>query len=239
LTPTDVAVFGVPNILDHCHSIVFQSLAICNWKESALLTDKDVTEHHKSLHVPAILDVKDLAYQSLYPASIINVPVTLKSRIGGKVYQDEQKQEYSRQKTEQTRVRLKWDQRKPTEQFRRIIAKQFFNVFDLIFPILQRPLGRAFDDIISFPAPLYSFQVEGVRFLADRRAALLGDEMGLGKTVQAITACRVLFRQGKISSACVVCPKAILTNWERELRKWAPELEVIKLSGDKETRANL
>ena len=56
--------------------------------------------------------------------------------------------------------------------------------------------------------------------------------MGLGKSIQTITA-RLLFREGKISNACIICPKAVLTDWEKKIWEWAPELKVIKISGDK------
>ena len=113
-----------------------------------------------------------------------------------------------------------------------------FNLFDLIFPVLQRPLGTAFDDGLSFPAGKLprQYQVEGINFLTGHPAALLGDEMGLGKTMQVITACRVLFRQGKISSVCVICPKAVLTHWERQIQLWAPELKAITLEGTRDVR---
>lgn len=111
-----------------------------------------------------------------------------------------------------------------------------FDIFDLIFPALQPPLGQSFDNPIVFPTPLYDFQVSGIQFLIDNEAALLGDEMGLGKSIQAIVAARVLFRQGKISSACIICPKAVLTDWEKKLWNWAPELKVMKIENSKASR---
>jgi SNF2 family DNA or RNA helicase len=111
-----------------------------------------------------------------------------------------------------------------------------FDIFDLIFPALQPPLGNSFDNPISFPSELYPFQVEGVKFLHSSFSALLGDEMGLGKSIQTITAARFLFRETKISSACIICPKAVLTDWEKKLWDWAPELKVIKIEGSKVAR---
>lgn len=111
-----------------------------------------------------------------------------------------------------------------------------FDVFDIIFPSLQPPLGNNFNNAVAFPFPLYPFQVDGVRFLHSSNTALLGDEMGLGKSIQTITAARLLFREGKISNACIICPKAVLTDWEKKIWEWAPELKVIKISGDKGQR---
>lgn len=110
--------------------------------------------------------------------------------------------------------------------------------FDLIFPLLQPPLGENFDSPIAFPMgmELYPFQREGVKFLAENERALLGDEMGLGKSIQAIVAIRVLLRRGEVTNGIILCPKSVLTDWEKKLWDWAPELKVIKVRGTKEQR---
>ena len=56
---------------------------------------------------------------------------------------------------------------------------------------------------------LEDWQEEGVRFLTERKKALLADAMGLGKTVQAIRACDALNAQ----KILVVCPASVRTNW--------------------------
>lgn len=112
-----------------------------------------------------------------------------------------------------------------------------FDIFDIVFPSLQPPLGKHFNNAISFNGKkLYPFQVDGVKFLHSSTSVLLGDEMGLGKSIQTITAARFLFREGKITSACIICPKAVLTDWEKKIWDWAPELKVSKISGDKTQR---
>lgn len=112
------------------------------------------------------------------------------------------------------------------------------DLFDLIFPILQPPLGENFDSPIAFPLgmELYPFQRVGVKFLADHERALLGDEMGLGKSIQAIVAIRFLLRIGKITNGLILCPRSVLTDWEKKLWEWAPELRVVKVRGPKEQR---
>jgi SNF2 family DNA or RNA helicase len=62
------------------------------------------------------------------------------------------------------------------------------------------------------------------------------DEMGLGKSIQAIAAIRFLFRKGDIINGLILCPKSVLTDWEKKLWDWAPELRVIKVRGTKEQR---
>jgi len=122
------------------------------------------------------------------------------------------------------------------ERQKRKRTSSYVDPFDLIFPILQPPLSETFDSPIDFREDLKPFQRAGIKFLTEHKQALLGDEMGLGKTIQAITAARALFRTGKITSGLILCPKSILSNWEVELEKWAPELRVIKVRGPKEQR---
>lgn len=112
------------------------------------------------------------------------------------------------------------------------------NPFDLIFPILQPPLGENFDNPIAFPSGnrLYPFQCEGVKFLVSHERALLGDEMGLGKSIQTIVAIMCLLRMGEITNGLILCPKSVLTDWEKKLWDWAPEIRVIKVRGLKEKR---
>jgi transcription elongation factor Elf1 len=110
------------------------------------------------------------------------------------------------------------------------------DIFDLILPILQPPLGESFDNPVQLPKELKDFQRSGVKFLAEHDAALLADEMGLGKTVQAITAARLLFRMGKVAKGLVLCPRSVLTDWEEHIHEWASELRVVKVRGTKEER---
>ncbi|MGC8718257.1 MAG: DEAD/DEAH box helicase, partial [bacterium] len=124
------------------------------------------------------------------------------------------------------------------ERQKREKDKSYPNILDLILPILQPPLGEDFDSPIAFPAGnnLYPFQRGGVKFLIEHRRALLGDEMGLGKSIQTITAIRFLIRSGQIRRSLIICPKSVLTDWQKKLQVWAPELRVIKIHGAKEQR---
>lgn len=110
--------------------------------------------------------------------------------------------------------------------------------FDLIFPILQPPLGENFDSPMAFLSGMepYPFQRTGIKFLIDHERALLGDEMGLGKSIQAIVAVRFLLRMGKITNGLILCPKSVLSDWEKKLWDWAPEVRVVKVRASKELR---
>jgi len=85
---------------------------------------------------------------------------------------------------------------------------------------------------LDFPFKPFAHQLEGVAFLYPRHAAVLADEMGLGKTMQAITAIRLLLRRGELRRVLLVCPKPLVTNWQREFQQWAPEVPVMIIEGD-------
>ncbi len=104
--------------------------------------------------------------------------------------------------------------------------------------LLQPPLEALLSDReLAMPFQPFPFQFEGVAFLFPRHAAILADEMGLGKTMQAITAIRLLLRRGEIRSVLMVCPKPLVTNWQREFHLWAPELPTLAIEGDQARRA--
>jgi SNF2 family DNA or RNA helicase len=103
----------------------------------------------------------------------------------------------------------------------------------LLEPSLESLLA---DCSLAFPLQPFPYQFEGVAFLYPRRAAILADEMGLGKTMQAITAVRLLLRRGEVRSVLLVCPKPLVTNWQREFSAWAPEVPVMVVEGDQARR---
>lgn len=77
---------------------------------------------------------------------------------------------------------------------------------------------------------LYPFQREGVEWLALREKALLGDDMGLGKTVQ------VLMALPERAACLVVCPASLKINWEKETKKWRPDLTPVVVMGRRSFR---
>jgi SNF2 family DNA or RNA helicase len=103
--------------------------------------------------------------------------------------------------------------------------------------LLQPPLESLLATVaLRFPQPPFGFQLDGVAFLYPRNRAVLADEMGLGKTMQAITAIRLLVHHGQLRRVLLVCPKPLVTNWQREFALWAPELPVNVLEGAPERR---
>jgi len=108
---------------------------------------------------------------------------------------------------------------------------------DRLFYVLQPPLESLFNsEQFDFPFEPFPYQYEGVAFLYPQHTAILADEMGLGKTMQAITTVRLLLRRGEVRSVLLVCPKPLVTNWQREFALWAPEIPVTVVEGDQARR---
>jgi SNF2 family DNA or RNA helicase len=111
---------------------------------------------------------------------------------------------------------------------------------DRLLYLLQPPLDGLFEGRqLEVPFEPFKYQLEGIAFLMPRHGALLADEMGLGKTAQAILALRLLFHQGQIKQALVVCPKPLVHNWTRELKMWAPDIPFETFEGDPDERRQL
>jgi SNF2 family DNA or RNA helicase len=108
---------------------------------------------------------------------------------------------------------------------------------DRLYYLLQPPLEQIFaSETLEFPFRPFKYQFDGVAFLYPRHEAVIADEMGLGKTMQAIVAMRLLAQQGHVRRALLVCPKPLVTNWQRELALWAPELPVTVIEGKQSRR---
>jgi SNF2 family DNA or RNA helicase len=90
---------------------------------------------------------------------------------------------------------------------------------------------------VPWPHGFRPFQHHGIAALLQRPALLLADDMGLGKTVQAAAALRILMRRRDVEDALLVVPAALIGQWTRALRLWAPELRVSQVRGSASDRA--
>ncbi|MFM4825491.1 SNF2-related protein [Aeromonas bivalvium] len=99
---------------------------------------------------------------------------------------------------------------------------------DSAWQALQAEWQQEVDCPPELLTPLRDYQKEGVRWLATLAhhgfGACLADDMGLGKTLQALI---VLRMRQQLGPALVVVPKSVVTNWQEEVARFAPELEVI------------
>jgi hypothetical protein len=92
-------------------------------------------------------------------------------------------------------------------------------------------------------AQMRPYQKAGFDFLCHlarlKLGGVLADDMGLGKTLQTLAWLAWLREQGKRHRpALVICPASVLHNWEREARRFTPELKVLVLESGAE-RHNL
>ncbi|MBI5030507.1 MAG: DEAD/DEAH box helicase [Chloroflexi bacterium] len=83
----------------------------------------------------------------------------------------------------------------------------------------------------DFRGTLRHYQAAGLSWLAFLRqwglGACLADDMGLGKTVQVAALLLAERAQRQATKpALVICPTSVVSNWERELARFAPDLRV-------------
>ena len=85
------------------------------------------------------------------------------------------------------------------------------------------------------------YQVYGFRWLKTLSAyglgGVLADDMGLGKTLQAIAL--MLDEKHSGGTSLVICPASLVLNWESEIAKFAPELNVLTVLGTASERTEV
>jgi SNF2 family DNA or RNA helicase len=88
---------------------------------------------------------------------------------------------------------------------------------------------------------LRPYQAEGFRWLSavcDKGfGGILADEMGLGKTVQLLSLLVARREESrKVGPSLIVCPASLVYNWAAECERFAPELNVLAVAGNKASR---
>ena len=92
-------------------------------------------------------------------------------------------------------------------------------------------------------ADLRPYQVRGYEWLARNARLGLGsviaDDMGLGKTLQVIALLLHLKERGELDAGCalVIVRTSLLTNWQKEVARFAPTLSVEIYHGSKRALA--
>ena len=110
------------------------------------------------------------------------------------------------------------------------------------FLSLLSRMRNAYDKPAEVPASLNAtlrdYQKEGyewmVRLTEWGAGACLADDMGLGKTVQTIA---LLLHRAHQGASLVVAPKSLILNWEKELHKFAPSLNVVNINDEKNKKS--
>ena len=122
-----------------------------------------------------------------------------------------------------------WTRLRPT--------RDIIRLEDRLLYLLQPPLETVMSGgALHVPFEPFPYQFEGIAFLYPRWSAVLADEMGLGKTMQAVISTRLLLRAGEVRHVLLICPKPLVTNWQREFAMWAPEIPVHTVGGDQAKR---
>ena len=85
-------------------------------------------------------------------------------------------------------------------------------------------------------AELRPYQIEGLSWLQTLRehgvGGVLADDMGLGKTLQTIAHLLTEKIEGRLDRpALIIAPTSLISNWEREIKKFAPSLTTASFHG--------
>lgn len=87
---------------------------------------------------------------------------------------------------------------------------------------------------------LRDYQITGYKWLYTLSesgfSGILADEMGLGKTIQAITLMNNDLGEGV---SIVIVPSSLVYNWENEIKKFAPNMKTIVITGNKALRQDM
>ena len=86
---------------------------------------------------------------------------------------------------------------------------------------------------------LRNYQKTGYRWLRTLESmgfgGILADDMGLGKSIQMLSFLSAMVQEGKSKdtryTSLLVCPASLVYNWEEEIRKFAPQLEALIITG--------
>ncbi|XP_063964161.1 DNA excision repair protein ERCC-6-like [Lytechinus pictus] len=96
-------------------------------------------------------------------------------------------------------------------------------------------VGKGFYIYKDLYKRLYEYQKESLlwfwRLHRKQKGGILGDDMGLGKTVQVVAFLSGLFDMEQVENVLIVVPVALIINWEREFKNWAPGIGVHTFHG--------
>ncbi|WP_342477168.1 DEAD/DEAH box helicase [Paenibacillus sp. FSL H7-0350] len=113
---------------------------------------------------------------------------------------------------------------------------------------LRDPERMEFELPDALKPVLRDYQAKGFQWMKTlskfRFGGILADDMGLGKTIQSIAyicselAERIPQTQAK-APVLILCPASLTYNWENEFARFAPEVNVLVVAGQKEERSGM
>lgn len=93
------------------------------------------------------------------------------------------------------------------------------------------------DALVNTLRPYQVYGYKWMRTVADNGfGGILADDMGLGKTLQTITVLLAEKQAGTEGTSLVICPASLVYNWKEEFARFAPEMRVGLLNGQKQDR---
>jgi SNF2 family DNA or RNA helicase len=129
----------------------------------------------------------------------------------------------------------------------REVYNDFPEVQDLVYKAGVR-LKKEFDELLEqrrmlddspfsaiYDARLRDYQSADVSYLMKLNSAGVFNEQRTGKTPTMIT----LLKELKPAKALVVCPASLVYNWQREVVKWHPDINVYVANGTKTKRESV
>lgn len=139
---------------------------------------------------------------------------------------------------ERLRLQLEKPPRTTKAELLRIALTEEYLGSPIILDTQARNIIRELTEIGSVPLPgalnatLRPYQERGYAWLYRNIrigfGSVIADDMGLGKTLQVIVTLLKLKEEGKleVAKALVIVPTSLLTNWEKEVARFAPTLKV-------------
>ncbi|MGN0593457.1 MAG: SNF2-related protein [Ruminococcus sp.] len=126
------------------------------------------------------------------------------------------------------------DSLKSNENFRLKRSSDFKNAMHLYHTAIEDAESSAVPETLD--AIMRSYQKYGFRWMKTIASygfgGILADDMGLGKTIQAIALMLDAKKHAQEHRVnLVVCPSSLTLNWENEIRKFAPELKSLMITG--------
>ncbi len=95
----------------------------------------------------------------------------------------------------------------------------------------------------SLDETMRSYQKDGFSWIKTLShygfGGILADEMGLGKTIQMIAVLLDEKESGNKGTSLVVCPSSLIYNWINEIRRFAPDLKAVAVTGNQEERKKI